>query len=194
VRVLTYKLVERLRPFVEAKSPGGAGDEETAAWEGRMRRKADELKLESFGIELLHAIGTVYVTKATSFLKSKKFLGDVSSTRLFYFLSQLFFLKSWILVKVEGEGRGSERRVGRDWQRVCIPPHTHALLDPNRIDFACRPSVQQVMQDVDRAQLKGDASEEELKALEIDVTGKMMLSSWRATRFEVVQVLRGVRV
>jgi hypothetical protein len=49
------------------------------------------------------------------------------------------------------------------------------------------------MQDIERAQLKGDASEEELKALEIDVTGKIMLASWRGTRFEVVQVLREVR-
>jgi len=48
------------------------------------------------------------------------------------------------------------------------------------------------MQDIERAQLKGDASEEELKALEIDVTGKIMLVSWRGTRFEVVQVLREV--
>ena len=75
-----------------------------------------------------------------------------------------------------------------------IPSHTYALLDLNRIDFACRLSVQQVMQDIERAQLKGEASEEELKALEIDVTGKIMLASWRGTRFEVVQVLREVRV
>jgi len=56
-----------------------------------------------------------------------------------------------------------------------------------------RLSVQQVMQDIERAQLKGDTSEEELKALEIDVTGKIMLASWRGTRFEVIQVLREVR-
>ena len=49
------------------------------------------------------------------------------------------------------------------------------------------------MQDIERAQLKGDASEDELRALEIDVTGKIMLASWRGTRFEVVQVLREVR-
>jgi X-domain of DnaJ-containing len=75
VRMLTEKLVERLRPFVEAKNPGAADDPETVAWEARMRLEADDLKLESFGVELLHAIGTVYVTKASSFLKSKKFLG-----------------------------------------------------------------------------------------------------------------------
>ena len=75
VEMLSKKLVERLRPFVEAKNPGMAGDEETGAWEARMRREADDLKFESFGVELLQAIGTVYVTKATSFLKSRKFLG-----------------------------------------------------------------------------------------------------------------------
>lgn len=75
ILMLTEKLTERLRPFVEAKNPGADGDPETVAWEARMRREADDLKLESFGIELLHAIGTVYVTKASSFLKSKKFLG-----------------------------------------------------------------------------------------------------------------------
>ena len=48
-------------------------------------------------------------------------------------------------------------------------------------------SVQQVMQDIERAQLKSDASEETLKALEIDVTGKIMLASWRGTRFEVTR-------
>jgi len=57
----------------------------------------------------------------------------------------------------------------------------------------CRLSVQQVLQDMERAQLKGDAGEEELRALEIDVTGKILLASWRGTRFEVVQVLREVR-
>ena len=75
VRMLTEKLVERLRPFVEAKNPGAPGDAETAAWEERMRHEAEDLKVESFGVEILHTIGTVYVTKASGFLKSKRFLG-----------------------------------------------------------------------------------------------------------------------
>ena len=33
------------------------------------------------------------------------------------------------------------------------------------------------MQDIERAQLKGNASEEELRALEIDKTNKSMLTS-----------------
>ncbi|KAH9172942.1 X-domain of DnaJ-containing-domain-containing protein [Lactarius sanguifluus] len=129
-------LVERLRPFVGAKNPGGPGDPETVAWEARMRREADDLKLESFGVELLHAIGTVYVTKASSFLKSRKFLG-MDPTRPGF----------WSKLKEKGA-------VAKDAWGV----------------IGSALSVQQVMQDIERAQLKGDVGEEELKALEIDVT------------------------
>lgn len=45
---------------------------------------------------------------------------------------------------------------------------------------------------MDRMLAKGEIPDEEMKALEMDVTGKIMLASWRGTRFEVVQVLREV--
>lgn len=52
--------------------------------------------------------------------------------------------------------------------------------------------VQQVIQEMEKLQAKGEIPEDELRALEEDVTGKIMLASWRGTRFEVVQVLREV--
>ena len=52
VNELTDKLKERLRPFVEAHEPGGKNDPETLAFEARMKREADDLKLESFGVEV----------------------------------------------------------------------------------------------------------------------------------------------
>lgn len=64
---------------------------------------------------------------------------------------------------------------------------------------------------MEKIQAKGEIAEEELKALEMDMTGKVclpislfenwnlnesylqiMLASWRGTRFEVMQVLREV--
>lgn len=75
VALLTTKMIERLRPFVEAKQPGAKDDPETQAFEKRMMLEAEDLKLESFGVELLHTIGSVYMMKASSFLKSRKFLG-----------------------------------------------------------------------------------------------------------------------
>ncbi|KAI0726383.1 DnaJ-domain-containing protein [Fomitopsis betulina] len=154
VRVLTEKLKDRLRPFVEAKKPGDKDDPETQAFEARMRTEAEDLKLESFGVELLHTIGNVYIMKATSFLKSRKFLGIPG------FFSRL---------KEKGA-------MAKDAWGV----------------IGSAIGVQQVMQEMEKLQAKGEIPEDELRALEEDVTGKIMLASWRGTRFEVVQVLREV--
>jgi len=53
-------------------------------------------------------------------------------------------------------------------------------------------SVQSLMQEMERLQAKGEVTEEILHAMEEDMTGKILLASWRGTRFEVVQVLREV--
>ena len=50
-----------------------------------------------------------------------------------------------------------------------------------------------MMQEMEKMQEKGEVDEAELRALEEDVTGKIMLASWRGTRFEVNNVLREVR-
>ncbi|KIJ20920.1 hypothetical protein PAXINDRAFT_6699 [Paxillus involutus ATCC 200175] len=154
VQTLTTKLIERLRPFVDAKHPGDKDDPETKVFQEKMQLEAEDLKLESFGVELLHAIGTVYMMKATSFLKSKKFLGLAGF---------------WSRIKEKGS-------VAKDAWGV----------------IGSALSVQSLMQDMEKLQAKGEVTEEELRALEQDMTGKILLASWRGTRFEVVQVLREV--
>ncbi|KAK0202705.1 X-domain of DnaJ-containing-domain-containing protein [Desarmillaria ectypa] len=154
IMTLTTKLIERLRPFVEAKSPGGKDDPETQAFEAKFKREAEDLKLESFGVELLHTIGMVYMMKATSFLKSKKFLGIPG------FFSRL-------------KEKGS---LAKDVWGV----------------IGSALSVRDVMLEMEKMQAKGELGEEELRALEMDVTGKIMLASWRGARLEVIQVLREV--
>jgi len=52
VETLTKQLIERLRPFVYAKHPGDRNDPETLAFEDKMRREAEDMKLESFGVEV----------------------------------------------------------------------------------------------------------------------------------------------
>jgi hypothetical protein len=44
---LAIKLIDRLRPFIEATS-----EAEAKLWEERMRKEADDLKIESFGVEV----------------------------------------------------------------------------------------------------------------------------------------------
>ena len=52
IAMLTQKMIERLRPFVEAKDPGGSDDLESAAFVEKMKREVEDLKLESFGVEV----------------------------------------------------------------------------------------------------------------------------------------------
>lgn len=52
ISTLTTKLIDRLRPYVEAAHPGGKDDQETRAFEEKMRKEAEDLKLESFGVEV----------------------------------------------------------------------------------------------------------------------------------------------
>ncbi|KAF9054523.1 X-domain of DnaJ-containing-domain-containing protein [Panaeolus papilionaceus] len=154
IATLTKKMIERLRPFVEAKDPGGKDDPESQAFADKMRREVEDLKLESFGVELLHTIGTVYMMKSSSFMKSRKFLGIPG------FFSRL---------KEKGT-------LAKDLWGV----------------IGSALSVRDLMLEMEKAQAKGELGEEELRALEMDVTGKIMLASWRGARLEVIQVLREV--
>lgn len=71
VETLTKKLIDRLSVWTETDKDEAV----TFAFQEKTRLEAEELKMESFGIEMLHAIGTTYYMKASTLMKSQKFLG-----------------------------------------------------------------------------------------------------------------------
>ncbi|KAL4892843.1 X-domain of DnaJ-containing-domain-containing protein [Aspergillus ambiguus] len=71
VDTLAGKLVDKISVWTETDK----GADVTRAFEEKIRLEVENLKMESFGLEILHAIGQTYNQKATSFLKSQKFLG-----------------------------------------------------------------------------------------------------------------------
>ena len=71
VETLVKKLLDRISIWTETDK----GQDVTKAFQEKTRLEVENLKMESFGLEILHAIGTTYLQKATSFLKSQKFLG-----------------------------------------------------------------------------------------------------------------------
>ncbi|KAL4930387.1 DnaJ domain protein [Aspergillus undulatus] len=71
VDMLATKLIDKISVWTETDK----GPDVTKAFEEKIRLEVENLKIQSFGIEILHAIGATYVSKATSFLKSQKFLG-----------------------------------------------------------------------------------------------------------------------
>ncbi len=68
---LSKKLVDRISIWTETDK----GADVTKAFQEKIHLEIENLKMESFGIEMLHAIGATYLQKATTFLKSQKFLG-----------------------------------------------------------------------------------------------------------------------
>ncbi|SCV70271.1 BQ2448_1665 [Microbotryum intermedium] len=72
IKVLSSKLKDRIRPFVEAKNPGANDDPETQRYLARIKEETMDLALESFGVELCHLIGQIYMQKASSYLKLHK--------------------------------------------------------------------------------------------------------------------------
>ena len=68
---LAKKLLDRLSIWTETDM----GPDVTRAFQEMTRLEVENLKMESFGIEILHAIGSTYLQKANSFLKAQKFLG-----------------------------------------------------------------------------------------------------------------------
>ncbi|KAL8932605.1 MAG: hypothetical protein Q9216_006759 [Gyalolechia sp. 2 TL-2023] len=71
VDTLAKKMLDRISIWTETDK----GQDVTKAFQEKTRLEVENLKMESFGLEILHAIGTTYLQKATSFLKSQKFLG-----------------------------------------------------------------------------------------------------------------------
>ncbi|EXJ75963.1 uncharacterized protein A1O5_00471 [Cladophialophora psammophila CBS 110553] len=71
VETLAKKLIDRISVWTETDK----GPEVTNAFQEKIRLEVENLKMESFGIEILHAVGQTYMQKATSFLKSQRFLG-----------------------------------------------------------------------------------------------------------------------
>jgi X-domain of DnaJ-containing len=71
IDTLAKKLIDRISVWTETDK----GPDVTKAFEEKIRLEVENLKMESFGLEILHAIGTTYLQKASSFLKSQKFLG-----------------------------------------------------------------------------------------------------------------------
>lgn len=71
VDTLVKKLLDRISIWTETDM----GTDVTKAFEEKIKLEVENLKMESFGLEILHAVGTTYLQKATSFLKSQKFLG-----------------------------------------------------------------------------------------------------------------------
>ncbi|OHE99901.1 DnaJ domain-containing protein [Colletotrichum orchidophilum] len=71
VDTLARKLLDRISVWTETDK----GSDVTKAFQEKTRLEVENMKMESFGLDILHAIGQTYLAKATALLRSQKFLG-----------------------------------------------------------------------------------------------------------------------
>jgi len=71
IDTLARKLCDRISVWTETDK----GTDVTKAFQEKIRLEVENLKMESFGLDILHAVGAVYLSKATGLIKSQKFLG-----------------------------------------------------------------------------------------------------------------------
>ncbi|KAK3367497.1 X-domain of DnaJ-containing-domain-containing protein [Podospora didyma] len=71
VDTLSAKLISRVSVWTETDK----GPDVTRAFQEKTRLEVEDLKMESFGLDILHAIGATYISKATVLLRSQKFFG-----------------------------------------------------------------------------------------------------------------------
>lgn len=68
---LSQKLIDRLSLFTETDMQ----DDVAKSFKEKMKYEAESLKMESFGLEILHTVGSVYRSKSKIFLKNQTFFG-----------------------------------------------------------------------------------------------------------------------
>ncbi|TIA28405.1 DnaJ-domain-containing protein [Aureobasidium pullulans] len=119
IEELSKKLINRVSVWTETDK----GKDVTSSFRKKMEQEVENLKMESFGLEILHAIGQTYTQKAATFIKSQKpIIGGVSG-----FFSRLkdkgsLVKETWGTVstaisaqmEIEEMARAEERG-GEDW-------------------------------------------------------------------------------
>ncbi|ROW14250.1 hypothetical protein VPNG_04317 [Cytospora leucostoma] len=71
VDTLARKLLDRISVWTETDK----GPDVTRSFQEKMKLEVENLKMESFGLDILHAIGQTYLSKGTNLLKSQKLFG-----------------------------------------------------------------------------------------------------------------------
>lgn len=71
VDMLAKKLLDRISVWSETDK----GADVTRAFQEKIRLEVENLKMESFGLDILHAIGQTYLAKGSNLLKSQKLFG-----------------------------------------------------------------------------------------------------------------------
>ncbi|ODQ60687.1 hypothetical protein WICANDRAFT_40075, partial [Wickerhamomyces anomalus NRRL Y-366-8] len=166
VNTLAKKLIERLSVLTESSYDQACKD----SFQAKFEIEANTLKMESFGLDILHTIGGIYVTKGEIFLNSQQFLGIPG------------FFSS---VKAKGGiVMDTFRTVSSALDAQSTMQELQKLQElKNSTD---------VLKDEKTGEEIPKPTDEELAELEKIVMGKVLSAAWHGSKYEIQSTLREV--
>ncbi|GME94421.1 hypothetical protein B5S32_g1795 [[Candida] boidinii] len=157
IEMLSQKLIEKMNPLIQNFNPN-----ELNEFKEKIKIEIENLKLESFGLDICHLIGKTYLFKAQSFLKSSKPIVGM----LHKFSSSFKQKKTTVNGMFDMLSQASEaQNTMKEFARLTVGEDGEEI---NEID------------------------EYEKAKMERTMTGKFIGVAWASTKFEIAQTLNKV--
>ncbi|RLV94471.1 DnaJ-like protein 1 [Spathaspora sp. JA1] len=200
-RQLADKLIEKLSLFTETDMKPDVVE----SFQAKINYEAESLKMESFGLEILHTLGSIYKTKSKIFLKNQTFFG---------------WGGFWYSVKEKGgvvkdtfktvSSALDAQRTMEEYTQMQQDNEYHAKLeaeeqDPEAVDKkTAEAEVNKLEQELENVkQEKAEVSKskdqipnkhtpEELAEMEKYLMGKVLAAAWSGSKFEIQGTVRAV--
>ncbi|ABN65809.2 predicted protein, partial [Scheffersomyces stipitis CBS 6054] len=167
---LSNKLIDKLSLFTETDMK----DDVAQSFKGKLQYEAESLKMESFGLEILHTLGSIYKTKSKIFLKNQTFFG---------------WGGFWHSVKEKGgvvKDTFSTVSTALDAQRTM---EEYSKMQQDNEYHALKEAEEE---EAKKSAAEQEHTPEELAEMEKYLMGKVLAAAWSGSKFEIQGTIRGV--
>jgi curved DNA-binding protein CbpA len=165
IKTLSHKLIERLSLLTESSNDAQCQQ----AFKEKFQIEANLLKMESFGLDILHTIGGVYCTKARIYLDSQQLFGIPG-----FFTSMKakggIVMDTFRTVSSALDAQSTMEELNK-WQEMKANPEE--LRD-------------------DKGEVIAKPTDEEIAELEKLLMGKVLNAAWHGSKYEIQSTLRDV--
>ncbi|OBA22613.1 DnaJ-domain-containing protein [Metschnikowia bicuspidata var. bicuspidata NRRL YB-4993] len=200
---LSKKLVERLLVFTESDM----ADDVAESFRQKMQYEVEALKMESFGLEILHLLGQIYKTKAKILLKSQTFLGglgglwwsmkdkggvvrDTFKTLASALDAQLTMHE---YTKMQEDNEFHAKKEAEEVARAELEKN-QAQQDVERLEEQLHKMQQQLKEGHEgkKTKVPEKHTDEDIHEMEKYLIGKVLAAAWSGSKFEIQGTVRVV--
>lgn len=161
VRVLSQNLLSRIEQYTSASTNQDSLDR----FKTKLNEELEDLKIESFGIELLHLIGKIYTNQAHATINACKTFG-VSKIFSSVKSKTNSFKNGFSILKTALDAQASVEAMVREQEDI--------------------------QEAIERGEELTDSQKHRQVEMERLITGKVLAAAWASTKFEVTGILNKV--